>query len=388
MREPILNLMALFRAFPFLKALLAACALLGVVRAGGAQAARPPRETWTLGSRAVDVERIEGRPELIERLGSLGYEVWHFGDDWVRLSYSDERVAGWSNADGALKVVLRGGRDTTRGKTFSVGSTLDDLIRLQGTPSSFVSAPDAGLRVLRFGTAVVRVGLADDRVVSWSDDDGVLLAQGHAPSPDRGRGVPGRVTLASAPAVLRATVSFADASGDSVLDGDDEATIQAVVRNDGPGVAVGVSLVVTTDAPAMGVDIGRGAGVDSLPRGQAVTLRVRIAGSLALRDGQVALLVGIRESNGMDLDPAARVIVRTRAFHPPQVSLDGIALHDQSGNGRIEPREIVDVIARIANRGTGNARDLRAAIATGEGVVLTPERRPLGENPFPARARR
>ncbi len=334
---------------------------------GGAQAAHPSGETWTLGSRAADVERIEGRPALIERLGSLGYEVWHFGDDWVRLNYVDERVIGWWNADGALKVALRPGRDTTHEKTFTAGSTLGDLLRLQGTPSSLVSAPDAGLRVLRFGSAVVRVGLVDDRVVSWDDADGVLRARTEE------RGSHGRVTPAAIPAVLRATVSFADAGGDSVLDGDEEASIQAVVRNDGPGVAFGVSLVASPEAPAMGIDISRGERVDSLGRGRSVTLHVRIAGSLALRDGEVALLVGIRETNGMDLDPAARVTVRTRAFHPPQISLDGIALHDQSGNGRIEPRELVDVIARIANRGSGAARDVRAAIVTGDGVVLTRE---------------
>ena len=359
------------------RAPLLACALIAAVHPLAAQRAGGARESWTLGSPASEVERIEGRPSLVERLGSLGYTTWHFGDDWVRLGYTDARVVGWWNGDGALKVELRAGRDTTRDRSIGAGTTRDDVVRLHGTPTALVSAPDLRLRLLRYGTAVVRVGADDDRVVSWDDPDHLLLAGAPMAGTPRGEraGDPARIRgNPSAPAVLRARVSFADAGGDSVLDGDERATIEVTVRNDGPGTAYGVTLVAAVEGgPARDIDVGQGERADSLLRGQAVTLHAVLAGSAALRDGEAVLRIGLREAFGMDVDPAARLVVRTRAFHPPRLVLDGIALHDQSGNGRIEPREIVDVVARIANGGAGDARDVRASIVAGEGVVLTPE---------------
>ncbi len=85
--------------------------------------------TWTLGSPSTTVSKVQGQPRLVERLASLGYEVWRYGDNWVRLSYADDRVAGWWNVDGKLKVELHPGSDTTGEDTFTSGSSRDDVLR-------------------------------------------------------------------------------------------------------------------------------------------------------------------------------------------------------------------------------------------------------------------
>jgi hypothetical protein len=50
--------------------------------------------------------------------------------------------------------------------------------------------------------------------------------------------------------------------------------------------------------------------------------------------------------------------------------LSGVRADDQSGDGRISAREMVEVTARVWNAGTGVARDVKAALETGEDTFL------------------
>jgi hypothetical protein len=351
---------------------MAACASMA-----SAQAA------WTLGSPSTLVAKLQGRPRLVERLTSLGYEVWHFGDSWVRLSCVDDRVVGWWNADGALKAELRPRADTTRERAFAVGSTRDDVTRLQGTPTAVEARPELTLLLLRYGTSVVRVSGRDARVMSWEDPGGILrtrprdvLARDEAPrAPDSGVSAPSdhATRQPTSPPSLSAHVQLAGANGVGVVEAESRAALEVAIWNAGPGTAYGVTVTATTERPTLGLDVGRGERADSIPAGRSATLRVAVATSDALRDGEVAFRVSASEQQGYDLASAARVVLRTRALRPPRLELEGVGVRDQSGNGRIEPREIVDITARVANRGTGSARDVRVTIVAGDDVQLTPE---------------
>ena len=330
-------------------------------------AAAPPKQKWTLGSPSSLVEQVQGKPLFVERLVSLGYQVWRFGDSWVRLSYSDDRVIAWSNT-GALKVELRPGADTTRDRRFGAGSTRDDVVRLQGTPTALEPRPDAGLVLLLYGTSVVRISATDGRVVSWQSPSGVLMARVTPP--------PVTMTLALRPAdgpmQLTTHVEFQGVGDDSVLDADARATIAVTVHNDGQAPVRDIRASATLERSFAGVDIGKGERAEFIPPGATVTLRVAVATAESLPDGVLALRVSIDDGRSAVLRPA-RLLVRTRAFRAPALALEAIGIRDQSGNGRIEPREIIDVTARIVNRGAGNARDVRLTIDAGDQVQLTPE---------------
>jgi hypothetical protein len=110
--------------------------------------------------------------------------------------------------------------------------------------------------------------------------------------------------------------------------------------------------------------------VDSIAPGATATLRLAVSAASSLREGALTIVVGAREGNGFDLTPPVRVRVTTRPLRAPRFALGAIAVRDQSGNGRIEPREIVDVTARVVNQGSGDARNVRITIATGEGITL------------------
>ncbi len=324
------------------------------------------QRNWTLGSPSTVVEQLQGKPAMVERLTSLGYEVWHFGESWVRLGTREDRVVGFFNA-GSLKVRMAPGADTTREATFTVGSSRDDLLRLEGTPAAVQERADVGEQFLRYGRAVVRVSVADKKVRAWDDPAHTLhvraagaVAQHLTPHP-------------TAPASLTATATLVDDGNDGVLDAEEGAVVTVVLRNAGKGTAYGATLALTSPGAHAAVRIVSAARADSILPGRSVTLRAQIAAAATLRDGELPLEVTVREDNGFDLDPPFRMVVRTRAARAPRLVLDGIGVADQSGNGRIEPREIVDITARIANRGAGDARDLRVTITPGAGVLLTPE---------------
>ncbi len=352
-------------------------------------AAAAAQDRFTLGAPSQTVAEVQGRPPMVERLRSQGYEVWHFGENWVRISYESDRVIGWWNADGGLKTEMRAGPDISRAASFTVGSSGDDLVRLQGTPRGIMPYPESGIALWRYGNSTVRVALTDGRVVSWDDPGRILRVrcasfEDYACAPvDAASGRSGSVASApgnasaspsrpGAPPQLEAAVRFEDEGADGVLDGDERAEVRVTVRNRGRGTAHALSLVLSTP-DARGVEFGSGARVDSLAPGESATLRVRLAAPSSLRDGKLLIDVRLREGNGFDLDPSPRLEVSTRAFRPPRFVLDGVVVSDQSGDGRIAPREIVELRVRVANRGAGEARDVRASLRLGPEVFLTPD---------------
>jgi len=127
------------------------------------------------------------------------------------------------------------------------------------------------------------------------------------------------------------------------------------------------------ELPTPGLDVGRGGRTDSIPAERSASFRVELATSDGLRDGTVVLHVNVSAGSSRAISRDARLTLHTRALRPPRLVLEGVGVRDQSGNGRIESREIVNVIARVGNRGTGLARDVRFVVRAGHDVELTPE---------------
>src|SRR4051812_36727924 len=86
-----------------LRVVAALVAAFMVGRAGVAVA----QASFTLGSPAADVRRTQGVPSVIERLGSLGVEIWTFGAASVRFSSDSLRVIGWEDAGRTLRASIR-----------------------------------------------------------------------------------------------------------------------------------------------------------------------------------------------------------------------------------------------------------------------------------------
>ena len=126
--------------------------------------------TFTRGSHEDDVLRIQGTPTSINVYSS--WEVWSYGSSTVRISNSSRRVMQWSNRSGNLKVRLDPGLNATDSTAFTRESHEDDVLRLQGTPTSINVY--SSWEVWSYGSSTVRISNSSRRVMQWSNRSGNL----------------------------------------------------------------------------------------------------------------------------------------------------------------------------------------------------------------------
>jgi len=352
---------------------LIATALVALLAARSEVRAQP---TFTLGSPAAQVRRVQGVPTVIERLHSLGLEIWTYGAATVRMSSDSMMVIGWEDAGRTLRASVRAGPNATAAPTFGAGSHADDVVRLMGTPAAVREDRAHGTMVWHYGASTVTIGLADRRVIAWRNAGGNLAVQPRAtlttvgPS---GRG-PGSGSLVAstpdAPATLDMSVSFREPSGNGALDGGESATLSVEIRNRGPGTAHGVRVVAAQDSGADRIQIGSPAAIARLDAGAAARVELPLSAPFETRDGRITLGVSLTEANGFNIDAPRRLTIVLRSARPPTLALAGVRVDDQSGDGRIAPRELVDVTARVWNAGSGVARGVAATLAPGDDTFL------------------
>jgi hypothetical protein len=335
--------------------------------------ARPrprPAPHWTLGSSAAEVRRAQGSPSIIQRLPSLGLELWSYGAASVRLSADSLRVIGWSNAGRTLRVRLAPGGDTTTSRAFGAGASRDEVLRLQGTPSALVTVIGGGAMVLMFGRSVVRLDAAG-RVATWSDADRVLRANG--PPPESRPVVATQASRPSAPATLDARLRVETPASDGLLEAGARGAIVVDITNRGPGRAANVRVRAIPDSGAEGLVLGEAEAISSLDAGATAVVRVPVVASADRVAGTARIRVSASEANGFDLEPTRRIAIRTAALRPARFELVGTRVEDQSGDGRVSPREVAEITARVWNAGTGEARDVSVRLAPARDVFLTQE---------------
>ncbi|WP_448382104.1 J domain-containing protein [Desulfosoma sp.] len=118
--------------------------------------------TFTLGSSEKDVLRIQGPPD------KAGGGRWTYGLSEVR--FKDGRVVGYDNFDGRLRVSLMPSSEAARSGSaadfFTLGSTKDEVLRVQGTPTGVRGS------VWHYGFSSVR--FSEDRVASFDNSFGNL----------------------------------------------------------------------------------------------------------------------------------------------------------------------------------------------------------------------
>lgn len=349
--------------------------------------------TFALGDSRERVREVQGKPGLVERLPSLGVETWSYGGAEVTFTTGPGGVIAWRD-DGAgerdrtLRVRLRAGGDTTAARTMSLGASLDDVVRLHGTPWRIVRDRRAGSEYWSYGASTIRLALETSRVSGWWNTGGTLrvsaeddaLARVAVAAPPR---APTRAPVArpSAPASLSATVTLREPSGNGAIDATERATIALTIHNAGPGEARALRPTVRSEGSTPALRLGAPDEIPVLAPGASITILTSVQGTPELTDGSATLIAAVREGNGFDLSPALRLSVTTRAALAPRFALAGMRVEDQSGDGRLTPREIAEVTVRIANDGPGIAHVAEARLDLGANVFVTresPERYSLG----------
>ena len=133
--------------------------------------------TFTRGSHEDDVLRLQGTPTSITDFSVLGYETWRYGRSSVEISTSSRRVTLWDNSGSNLRVRLEPGINTTNSSTFTRGSHEDDVLRLQGTPTSIVDFSVLGYETWRYRRSSVEIATSSRRVTEWDNSGGNLMVR-------------------------------------------------------------------------------------------------------------------------------------------------------------------------------------------------------------------
>ena len=177
------------------------------------------------------------------------------------------------------------------------------------------------------------------------------------------------ISVMPAPPDITATVSFYEPSGNMILDAEEIATLAVTVSNSGRGDAFDVKAALTADKSIRGLHYISNLTFGTIASGKSITKEVALNAAEDLPTGRLKLSVVVKEANGFDADPVS-ITFDLKAFEPPRLEVSDIGIDDQSRNARVEPREIVEVTARIQNLGYGTAMDVIVDLIFGENVFI------------------
>jgi outer membrane protein assembly factor BamE (lipoprotein component of BamABCDE complex) len=121
----------------------------------------PTRDFFTVGSTKDEVLAVQGTPS------SFSQQMFWYGSSSVQ--FQNGRVASWSDNYPKLKAKLLPAPEVEAKEFFTVGSTKDEVLAVQGTPSSFSG------QMYWYGSSSVQ--FSKDKVVSWSDNYPKLKAR-------------------------------------------------------------------------------------------------------------------------------------------------------------------------------------------------------------------
>ena len=366
-----------------LTTLLACSAIaLSARRAAPQQAVRP----FGLGDSGEAVRAAEGVPEVVERLASLGVEIWTYRGSSVRFDMAAGRVTGWDDPSHRLHVRLdkRGGAGA--GREIVIGSGGADVARLLGAPSG-VRRTGAADR-WSYGRAFIALSIDDGRVIGWYDPARRLPVR-RTQDREAAAALSATPPRTGAPPRLLVHVALRDTSGEGRSAGAANDLV-VTIENAGPGTAFSVSPTVRLAEGNAQVRAGDVEPVSSLAAGASVTRRIPVELDAMGRPARVTFIVGASEANGFDAEARASITIDVAAAQLPRFVLDHVSVQDQSGDGRLSPREIGDVEVVLLNAGAVAATGLTAQLVLGPGVFAvagTPPRFQLAVVPPGGRER-
>jgi len=180
----------------------------------------------------------------------------------------------------------------------------------------------------------------------------------------------GRILASSGsglPPKLQAEVSFSEPSGNNYLDANETGILKIAVSNTGQGAGYNVTAALS-GTNTNELDFSPRTLLGDVAPGEIKSLEIPLKARYKIPADTVRLNCNIQEANGFNLDPMM-IRFETRPYLVKLVKT-GIQIIDQSGNGMIEPEEIVEVSVRVQNQGTSQARDVRAALRLDQNVFF------------------
>jgi hypothetical protein len=130
------------------------------------------KNLWGIGSRRATVLKLQGSPTEVDRYDSMCKEVLYYGKSKIELS--NGRVVQYEDFDRKFKVAETGEppAPVRNGSTWDLGSTKEDVFRIQGTPSRIVDYDYSDRETLYYGSSTIE--LMKQRVMGYNNESGNL----------------------------------------------------------------------------------------------------------------------------------------------------------------------------------------------------------------------
>ncbi|MFN8665849.1 MAG: caspase family protein [Gemmatimonadaceae bacterium] len=360
---------------------MVARAAIALLLGGVALAAQAPKapQRWTLGDSRERVRQVQGAPELVERLTSLGKEIWSYRTSSVTFDPRTGRVVEYTDAEGGLKVVMapkgaRGAPGASTRAPLVLGASRDVVLRRFGTPWAYTRDPSGRRAFLAYGRSVVQLSLDEDRVSGWIVRDSALVVDARdreaGEAAMRAGGAAPVTRQAAAPATLRGSVTWRDDDGDGALAPGEGGRVTLAVANDGPGEARAVRASLVVESPASGVSVSVAPSTPTIASGGTRDFTFRLTADSAQSATEIVVVARASEANGFDLSPALRLRIPARAAGAPRLVVRETRLDDASRDGRLAPREVGDLTIRLGNDGDAATPPLRARLWRGGDLFL------------------
>ena len=346
---------------------------------------------FTLGDSRERVRSVQGSPEVIERLTSLGVEHWVYGDAGITFEPRTGRVVGWTDPARRLHVSLPLSARSpdpspplsptpspvlspVPSRALSLGDSRDDVVRRFGTPWAYTRDASRRLAFLAYGRSIIRLSIEENRVNGWIvRDSAIRVRASDAAAGEAAMGI--RRTGADrdgavAPATLRATTRWRDDTNDGALSPGEAGTLTLTITNEGPGRASDLRPLLIVESPSSGVRVAPIASATTLRSGASIDFPIRLTADSAQSAAEIVLVLEAREKNGFDLIPSIRLRIPARPAGTARLALRDIRVDDASRDGRMAPREVADVTLRLVNDGSAASPPIRARLLRGSDLFV------------------
>jgi WD40 repeat protein len=180
-----------------------------------------------------------------------------------------------------------------------------------------------------------------------------------------------------APPILEARVirfSENHSSSNNVLNAHEDASLDAIVVNNGKGPAYRLVAMVNATGNLQGINIPNKIDIGTLNPGDSMNISLPISTNHDTEDGNIELSFYLKEGNGFDSEPIT-ISINTQKFKSPTVVIADHKFSNSLG-GRIKLGQTVALELLVQNKGQGKAHAVKIMFKNPPNVF------PGGENPI------
>lgn len=180
---------------------------------------------------------------------------------------------------------------------------------------------------------------------------------------------------ANPPRLILRWMTLRDPTRDDVLDGGEKSTIVLSLENKGKSNAKEIVLALAVD-DAQGLHYQSKQVIGTVKPGEEKVISIPVKTDRDSADKNRNFTITATEKSGFDSN-TLDVVLRTRPHRPAIIKVSDLRIEDLNGDSRLEPTEMIEVLARVRNSGEGVSEMLTANITLGENVYFGPESAPI-----------